>query len=175
MMKQTTIFTLFFITFCLVQVGWGQNAWINEIHYDNSGGDTGEGVEVVIQTPSNYTLSDFTVTLYNGSNGTPYSSLQTLDSFTSGNTENGFTLYYKMIAGIQNGAPDGLALDYDGTLIQFLSYEGSFTASGGAADGESSTDIGVTETSSTSTGKSLQLTGNGTQYLDFTWQANLEL
>ena len=79
-----------------------------------------------------------------------------------------------MIAGIQNGAPDGLALDYDGTLIQFLSYEGSFTASGGAADGESSTDIGVTETSSTSTGKSLQLTGNGTQYLDFTWQANLD-
>ena len=39
-------------------------------------------------------------------NGETYGS-HTLDSFTEGDTENGFTLFYKDISGIQNGAPDG--------------------------------------------------------------------
>ena len=107
-MKTIGIFVLFCIMFFLVQPGRGQNAWINEIHYDNNSGDSNEGVEVVIENPGDYTLSDFTVTLYNGSNQSSYGT-HDLDDFTPGNTENGFTLYYKMISGIQNGAPDGLA------------------------------------------------------------------
>lgn len=148
------------------------NAWINEIHYDNASSDVNEGVEVVIENPGDYTLENFTLTLYNGADSALYKS-ETLNNFTVGNSEANFTLYYKMISEIQNGAPDGMALDYDGTLIQFLSYEGVFTASGGAADGVTSENIGVSESGSTDSSTSLQLTGNGTQYSDFTWTTDL--
>ena len=147
------------------------NAWINEIHYDNASTDENEGVEIVIENPGDYTLSDFTVTLYNGNGGASYGT-HTIDDFTPGNIEGDFRLYYKMISGIQNGAPDGIALDCDGALIQFLSYEGTFNATDGVANGFSSTDIGVSEGAGTSS-QSLQLTGSGTQYSDFSWEAGL--
>jgi len=54
-------------------------------------------------------------------------------------------------------------------IIQFISYEGSFTARNGVANGLTSTDIGVAESSSTSIGHSLQLIGLGSDYSDFTW------
>jgi hypothetical protein len=146
-------------------------AWINELHYDNAGGDENEGVEVVIKNPGAYSLSDFQITFYNGSDQKADDS-HSLDSFTEGNSEFGYTLYYKMIAGIQNG-PDGIALGYNGELIQFLSYEGEFTALDGVAGGQRSIDIGVEESESTEPAQSLQLTGDGFKYSDFTWQANL--
>ncbi len=161
------IFTVLFLISSFV---WGQNAWINEFHYDNSGSDKGEFIEVALENASGYSLSDFTVTLYNGSNGSTYGAHK-LDSFIEGSTDNNITLYYKNISGIQNGAPDGFSLDYQGTVIQFLSYEGTFTANGGPADGMTSTDVGVSESSSTPEGESLQLSGNGTQYSDFTWNS----
>ena len=106
-----------------------QNAWINEVHYDNDGGDVGEFVEIVIENAGTYTLSDFQVDLYNGSStsGASYFS-ETVNNFTIGSTLGNYTFYYLLTPGIQNGAPDGLALSYQGTLIsgQFLSYEGSF-------------------------------------------------
>ena len=147
------------------------NAWINEIHYDNDGGDVNEMIEIVIENPGNYTLSDFTVNLYNGNGGGSYDS-ETLDNLTVGNTEGDFTFYTwtSFSSGIQNGAPDGLALSFDGSLIQFLSYEGTFEATDGVAVGVVSTDIGVSETGTTPVGYSLQLSGLGTQYSDFTWQ-----
>ena len=48
-------------------------------------------------------------------------------------------------SGIQNGSPDGLALvDGDGTVLEFLSYEGAMTrAPAGPPPGMTSTDIGV--------------------------------
>ncbi|MGC9337758.1 MAG: hypothetical protein ACP5EQ_06655 [Candidatus Cloacimonadia bacterium] len=152
-------------------LAFGQNAWINEIHYDNVGTDVDEFVEIVIEDAGSYTLSDFTVTLYNGNSGGTYGS-HALDTFTEGITSGNFTIYYKYISGIQNGAPDGMALDYQGTVItgQFLSYEGSFTATDGPANGLTSTDIGVSESGSTPVGESLQLSGSGTQYSEFTWQ-----
>jgi hypothetical protein len=46
----------------------------------------------------------------------------------------------------KNGSPDGIALvNPSGKVIQFLSYEGSFTATNGPALGMTSTDIGVSE------------------------------
>ncbi len=163
----TAVIAVFFLTGLK---GFSQpNAWINELHYDNAGTDTGEFIEVVIENAGTYTLSDFTVTLYNGSNGETYAA-QTLDNFTSGSSSGNFTFYTWYPSSIQNGAPDGLCIDYQGTVIQFLSYEGTFTATDGPANGLTSTDIGVSETSSTPTGHSLQLSGTGTQYGDFTWQ-----
>jgi len=140
--------------------------WINEIHYDNSGGDTGEFVEVA--GISGTDLDDYSISLYNGSNGTTYGSISL--SGILPNESNGFGTLTFDTSGIQNGAPDGLALvNLPNSIIQFLSYEGSFTATNGAANGVTSTDIGVAESSSTSVGHSLQLIGIGSDYSDFTW------
>ncbi len=150
------------------------NAWINEIHYDNIDADVNEFVEVIIQ--NNYTspsdLAKFSVVLYNGSGGSSYNTTP-LSSFTKGVVDSikGFT-YFSFVYpsnGLQNGAPDGLALSYDGNLLQFLSYEGSFTGVGGIANGVTSVDIGVSESNSTPIGSSLGLTGSGNRYSDFTW------
>jgi hypothetical protein len=148
------------------------NAWINELHYANVGTDVGEFVEVV--APANVSdLANVVVTFYNGGDGKTYGptggTSQTLSTFTTGSSANGFTVYSKAINGIQNG-PDGLALSYNGTLLQFLSYGGHFTGSGGVANGVASVDIGVQEYDSTTpSGYSLGLTGTGSQYSDFSW------
>src|SRR5210317_402809 len=143
----------------------GQNAWINEIHYDNAGTDANEVVEVVIENAGSYTIADFVITLYNGNGGASYGT-HGLDGFTQGNVVGDFTFFYKYISGIQNGAPDGLSLSYQGTVItgQFLSYEGALTATDGPANGMTSDDIGVSESSATPIGESLQLSGSGTSY-----------
>lgn len=147
------------------------NAWINEIHYDNAGTDVNEMIEVVVENPANYVLSDFIVCLYNGKGGVVYDS-KTLSDYTEGATYGNYTVYYRYYtSSIQNGDPDGMALGYNGSLIQFLSYEGSFVATDSIANGVTSTDIGVAEGSSTSVGESLQLSGTGSQYSDFSWQS----
>lgn len=152
---------------------FGQNAWINEFHYDNEGTDMNEFIEVVIEDAGSYTLSDFAVTLYNGNNGESYNS-KTLDQFTEGTTSDGFTFFYYDFPenGIQNGESDGICLSHAGVMItgQFLSYEGTLTAVDGPASGQTSTDIGVSESSATTADESLQLSGTGTQYGDFVWQ-----
>jgi len=149
------------------------NAWINEIHYDNASTDANEFVEIIIENPSLYTLSNFSVVLYNGNGGAVYDT-KTIDAFTTGTTyeEGGktFTVYSYTypVDGIQNGAPDGVALSYSGSLIQFLSYEGTFTATSGPAVGVLSTDIVVTEGVDLA-GGSVGLTGSGTTYSEFAW------
>ena len=174
-MKKITNISLFIFLISAIILGQAPNAWINEIHYDNDGTDAGEAIEVVIS--SDFTdLGNVTLTLYNGSS-TSLSSYDThtINTFTAGATVNGFTLYYYTYPanGIQNGSPDGLALDYNGTLIQFLSYEGTFTASDGPAAGVTSVDIGVVESGSTPVGNSLQLTGSANTYDGFTWAAEI--
>jgi hypothetical protein len=152
---------------CAVLSGYGQTPWINEIHYDNSGLDVDEGVEIAV--PAGYSCAGvLEVILYNGNNGSIYNFSETVPS-TGGTTSNGITFYWIPIAGLQNGAPDGLALVCDGTLIQFLSYEGSFTGTDGPANGIASINIGVSEADSSTVGFSLQLEGTGCDYADFTW------
>ncbi|HEY9115564.1 MAG TPA: lamin tail domain-containing protein [Bacteroidales bacterium] len=152
----------------------GQNAYVNEIHYDNAGTDANEFVEVVVENPGTYALSDFAVVLYNGNGGASYDT-KTLDVFTVGNTSGNFTFYTYVYPsnGIQNGPPDGFALTYQGTVIsgQFLSYEGTFTATSGPANGMTSVDIGVAELGTDAVGLSLQLSGTATAYSGFTWNA----
>lgn len=144
------------------------NVWINEIHYDNAGGDVGEGVEIAGAAGTD--LTGWTLVLYNGTGGAPYGTIGL--SGTIADQQGGFGTVAAAFAGIQNGAPDGVALvDNNGTVVQFLSYEGSFVAVGGAADGMTSTDIGVAEDGTTLVGDSLQLVGTGSTYADFTWAA----
>ena len=143
------------------------DVWINEIHYDNSSTDFNEGVEIAGPAGSN--LSGFSLVAYNGSNGDSYSTTNL--SGTLSDQSNGFGTLWFAISGLQNGSPDGIALvDDTGAVIQFLSYEGSFTANNGPAAGLASDDIGVSESSSTSSSQSLQLGGSGSAYADFVWE-----
>ena len=144
----------------------GPPVFINEIHYDNAGGDTGEAIEVA--GPAGTNLTGWSIVLYNGSGGAVYGTINL--SGTIPNQEAGFGTLSFSQAGIQNGSPDGLALvDAGSTVIEFLSYEGTFAAVGGPANGMTSTDIGVSEPSSTPVGESLQLTGAGSMGGDFNW------
>ena len=137
------------------------SVFINEIHYDNAGTDQGEFVEIANTAGAD--LTGWSIVLYNGSNGTSYDT-KTL----SGNAQIVAQSY--PANGVQNGSPDAVALvDAGGDLVQFLSYEGAFAGVGGPADGVLSTDIGVAETSTTPIGESVQLTGSGATYGDFTW------
>ncbi|MCI0756390.1 endonuclease/exonuclease/phosphatase family protein [Teichococcus vastitatis] len=146
-------------------------AWINELHYDNDGVDSGEFVEIAGAAGTD--LTGWSLVLYNGSNGQSYNS-RTL-SGTIADQQGGFgTLVVNYPAnGIQNGDADAVALvNAAGQVVQFLSYEGSITATNGPAAGLTSTDIGVQETGAVPTGESLQLAGIGDEYAEFTWSAS---
>ncbi|PQO38019.1 hypothetical protein C5Y97_07990 [Blastopirellula marina] len=146
--------------------------FINEFHYDNVSTDTGEFIEVA--GPANTDLTGWSIELYNGNGGASYGTIA-LSGAIDDEGNGGGALYFDDFSNvqsgaIQNGSPDGIALiDNLGNVVQFLSYEGAMTASGGPADGMTSTDIGVAETGSTPVGQSLQLTGTGSQDSDFTW------
>ena len=153
-------------TFSLFSFGQTK-VFINEIHYDNAGADADEGIEIA--EPSGTHLSSYSLTLYNGNNNSTYKTIKL--SGVIPNQSNGFgTLFFSIIS-LQNGAPDGVALDNNGTLIQFLSYEGTITATDGVAVGNTSTDIGVAENGTTTVGHSLQLNGTGNSYEDFSWSS----
>jgi hypothetical protein len=146
------------------------SAWINEIHYDNSGTDTGEGVEIA--GTAGFDLDGYSLVGYNGYNGEVYRTVSLSGSIDDEGDDFGAAWFAYPENGIQNGAPDGLALiDNSGTVVQFLSYEGVFTAAEGPAAGMTSTDIGVEESAATPAGYSLQLRGSGGSYTDFTWHA----
>ncbi len=168
-MKAIYFFLLIFLTGTLV----AQNAWINEFHYDNASTDANEAVEVVIENAGLYDLNDFKVYLYNGSDSMIYNQA-VVDAMTVGNVEGNFTFFYKIFpAGeVQNGVADAFCLSYQGSVIsgQFLSYEGVIDGKDGPALGLTSVDVGVSESSSTLATESLQLSGNGNHYSDFTWQ-----
>ena len=145
------------------------DVFINELHYDNVNTDTSEKVEVM--APAGTSLAGWSVVLYNGTDGKSYATLPL--SGTVANQCNGYGTVAVAATGIQNGAPDGVALvDASGALVQLLSYEGTFTATNGPASGHASTAIPQSETSSTAAGTSLQLAGSGSHYADFTWQAS---
>ena len=168
------------------------NAWINEIHYDNAGGDTDEVVEVVIEDAGSVALDRFQVLHYNGADGDSDAAAPVpLDAFAPGATAGGFSLYSYNYTNngetLQNGT-EALALCFDGnddgtfeTLVssggtdQFLSYEGTLTGTSGdgCAGGETSTPIGADESTPPPVGASVQLEGSGTAYSDFTWTGPL--
>jgi predicted extracellular nuclease len=134
--------------------------FISEIHYDNAGADTGEFVEV--EFPAGTNSTGWKVFPYNGNGGLVYNapSRQTLPAVTGPGVA---VIDYPASDGLQNGPPDGLALVRpDGTVAEFLSYEGVFAATNGPAatagpDGGplTSTDIGVSQAGGDATGLTL--------------------
>ncbi len=161
---------------CLFALAAGSaqaDVFINELHYDDStpAGDVGEAIEVVATGGED--LSTYRLYLYNGS--TPSAATVYANNAVPAGTAAGCgkasiaTVTYPT-NGLQNGANDGIALvDASGKVVQFISYEGTITASGGPAAGLTSQNIPVSESNSTAPGTSLQLTGSGSQYTHFTW------
>ncbi len=144
------------------------SVFINEFHYDNGGTDVGEFIEIA--APAGTDLTGWSLVLYNGANGSAYNTTSLSGTVADQGDGFGTVIINYPTNGIQNGAPDGFALINNlGQVVQFLSYEGVFTAVGGPADGLTSTDIGVAESGSEPAGLSLQLTGSGSTYEDFTW------
>lgn len=144
--------------------------WINEFHYDNIGGDVGEFVEIA--GPAGVDLSNYRIHLYNGSNGQTI--VGVVLSGVIDDEMNGYgAISFNPSTPLQNDM-EGMALVRRSTnqVIQFISYEGSFIATNGPANGMISIDIGVEESDpGTQVGSSLQLTGTGNTYGDFIWNA----
>src|SRR5262249_60875337 len=98
----------------------------------------------------------------------------TLSAHIPDSTGNGFGFLTFTLPqdGLQNGSPDGLALvDNLGNVVEFISYEGTFTATTGPAAGLTSVDVGVLEpgTAGGPNGTSIARIGTGNDPTDFTW------
>jgi len=166
--RPTQIAMAWLLLCCISSATAQTSVFINELHYDNDGGDVGEAIEVA--GPAGSDLNGWSIVLYNGSNGSSYNTLNLTGSLTDQCGGLGTQFISLPVNGLQNGSPDGLALVDDGSnVLQFLSYEGSFTATDGPANGLISTDIGVAEPNNTPVGQSLQLTGTGQFAEDFSW------
>jgi len=157
---------------CASEIPARTDIWINEIHYDNAGVDTGEFIEVA--GAAGLDINGYSVVLYNGNNTSPYNTMFLFGLISNDTgTGFGFTVINYPASGIQNGgpSPDAIALvNPAGKVIQFLSYEGTFTATAGVAQGITSIDIGVEESGTDPVGQSIQLTGGpGNMYASFSW------
>lgn len=141
-----------------VAAGVELNARINEFHYDNDGTDAGEFVEIRVNAGADVSALD--VRLINGANGETYNdaAVSTLSMTTDGTYD--YYVWDLPVNGIQNGAPDGIALVNDGEVLEFLSYEGSITTMIAGVE-VTSTDVGVAESGATAAGESLQRNEDG--------------
>jgi len=109
---------------------------INEIDYDQPGTDTAEFIELFNSGTSDISLQDYSVDLINGSNSTPYRSIDLSgfsisasgyfvicgDASLVANCDYSFTA---TSGWMQNGAPDAVALYQTSSLLDSLSYEGA--------------------------------------------------
>lgn len=155
--------------------------WINEIDYDQPGTDNAEFVEIAITdamlASADGTNSTLVIEFFNGSSGSTTDDEYSQFGFgdlTFGSATGGVNFYSLNLGtnGLQNGDPDGLGISLDnGTQLELLSYEGSFTVQGPSSvwDGVVTTDIGVEESNGDDPNLSLIRTGAGATAADFTW------
>ena len=96
--------------------------WINEFHYDNTGGDVGEFVEIA--GTAGFDLTGTDLVLYNGSNGTVYNTINL--SGVIADMSNGFGVisFPLPVNGLQNGSPDGIALVSGTNVREFFELRG---------------------------------------------------
>ena len=151
----------------------GGSIWINEFHYDNDGVDEGEFVELA--GPAGMDVTGWSLLLFNGFNDTAYNTVALTGTLTDSGSNFGFLVIDFPTNGIQNGAPDGMALiDSTGECIELLSYEGRLSPISGPCSEFLAIDIGVAEITTTSggstaIGSSLQRVGTGSVGPDFEW------
>lgn len=141
------------------------DVFINEFHYDNTGTDTGEFVEVA--GPAGADLTGWTIVHYNGNGGTIIAT-QSLSGIIANQNGTGFGTISIAFVPLQNDN-EGLALvDDNGVVVEFLAYEGTVTATAGPAAGMTATSVGA-EPSSAPVGSSLTRQGTGTESGDFSF------
>lgn len=167
---KNTIYTILLLFVLTPNLSSASLIYFNEIHYDNSGRDLNEFVEIA--GPAGTSLSNWSIAFFNGTQGNIYKSIAlngVINDYGSGFGVAAFNL-----PGIQNGPRDGIALfEHLGTtsrLAQLISYEGSFVANESPAKGITSQDIGIEQPPNTPVGYSLQLAGHGDSYQEFTWR-----
>lgn len=111
--------------------------YINEVDYDQPGTDENEFVELV--GPDGTDLTGYTLELVNGNNGSVYNTVDLTGQTIPNDNENGFgflVIGSTTVANVdfvpsgwtsnavQNGAPDGILLKLNGTVVDGISYEG---------------------------------------------------
>jgi endonuclease/exonuclease/phosphatase family metal-dependent hydrolase len=153
------------------------DVFINEFHYDNSGTDVGEFVELVAGPGFAGSLQDIDLVLYNGgteSNGLVYGTLNLATAFDPGAVIGGYRLFVANFPanGLQNGPRDGFAVYNRATsqVLHFISYQGTMTAGSGPAAGMTSVDTGVSQSNPGEAGVgAIGLSGSGGSSADFDW------
>jgi 7 transmembrane sweet-taste receptor of 3 GCPR len=128
-----------------------------------------------IAAPAGTDLSGWSIVLYESTNGegTVYNSTTIPANTIITNQSNGFGFLSFLFPNIEDGIGSGSGvalLDSTFAVRQFLSYEGTFTAVDGPANGTTTNDIGVQEPNNSPTTSSLQLSGTGHCYENFVWQ-----
>ena len=147
----------------------GDVLFISELHYDNTGNDINEGVELT--GPAYLDLSNYKLYFYDGNGGILYDSLS-LDGTIDAEFDNfGAVWFFK--PGIQNG-PDAIALfnvKLD-RVVQLLKYGVGLSYSEpvvGVAAGLIADVISIPESGFTTPEQSLQITGTGTCPSELIW------
>ncbi len=131
---------------------------INEVDYDQPGTDDAEFIELYNNGAVTVNLDNYSLDLINGSGATAYDNVDLPDvdlapgeyfviCGTNSSVPNcdfvGFTQSENLI---QNGAPDAIALLFNGNQVDALSYEGDvpgFVEGTGVAVGDNNTDAGL--------------------------------
>ena len=149
-------------------LGGNDVVFVNEIHYLNTGQDQDEGIEIA--GPAGTDLSFYKLELYSGSSSMVYHT-ESLRGVID-NEINDFGAIWFSIPNMEDGK-GGIALynTVTATVVQFISYRGTIMAADGEAINMTSSSIGVFETSTTTAGESLQLTGTGNCPADLTWNS----
>ena len=108
---------------------------INEVDYDQLGTDTAEFIELYNTGTSSLSLDGFALDLINGNTGSAYRNID-LSGFSvaasdyfvvcnaNGTVANCDFAFTSSSSWLQNGAPDGIALYDNNTLIDSMTYEG---------------------------------------------------
>ncbi len=152
--------------------------WINEINYDPEGTDSGEFVEFA--APEGFDATGWRFQLINGTTGAVYAANQLVNLTKT--TSGGLDLYVvnRNAGGLRNGpdgvavinpGPDGVHATADDSCEMLVSYEGVLTNAQGLCSGVTSVEITPNQEGEAPVGQSLQLTGTGSTYADFTWVA----
>jgi DNA/RNA endonuclease G (NUC1) len=138
--------------------------FVSEIHYDNTGPDVGEAME--IEGDAGSSLDGWSLVMYNGTTGSAtlgvYATVPLSGLIPATCGTRGVVVVPFPVNGIQNGDADGWALiNAQGQVTELKSYEGTFTATGGPAAGLTSTAIDADEATPPVVGRSVQRAGNG--------------
>src|SRR5690242_3004601 len=145
--KGLTRFLLACFSLVASSLAAAQGVRFSELHYDDIGVDEGERIEIA--GPAGTDLTGWSVVLYDVA-GASYNTRVLSGPIPATCGTRGVVVLSYPVNGIQNGPQDGLALvNAGGTVVEFLSYEGVFTATSPPAAGMTSTNMGVEETANT--------------------------